>query len=205
MGEVDSVSPGIDDNVATNVRALRERNGWSQEELAQRMTDRGFGFSQATIWKIESGQRPLKISEAVALSDALELPRWLDLTSEPEASRHYSNMTVANRRMSNAYATLRDAASAYLQAQIDLSFAIRTAQDAEVRVSQIFTSWLDMSAEQAVIEARVELAHEEDDRMRQLREVDAVMNALREHGYTPPRPEDWVDSDEEPTADRPST
>jgi hypothetical protein len=34
-------------------------------------TDRGFGFGQATIWKIESGQRPVKASELVALADCL--------------------------------------------------------------------------------------------------------------------------------------
>ena len=63
MSEADAVFPNIDHHVATNVRAFRERNSLSQEELAQRMSERGFGFSQATIWKIESGQRPVKISE----------------------------------------------------------------------------------------------------------------------------------------------
>jgi transcriptional regulator with XRE-family HTH domain len=197
MSEADAVFPNIDHNVATNVRAFRERNGLSQEELAQRMSERGFGFSQATIWKIESGQRPVKISEAVALSEALELPRWLDLAEEPQVSRHYADLTLANRLTHQAYAALKEAAAAYLRAQIDLSFVVRTAQDAGVAVHEGHMSWLDVPAEKVIIEARVESAHEDDVQQRELEEVNAVMTALREHGYAPPRPEDWVDGGDE--------
>lgn len=200
MSEADAVFPNIDHYVATNVRALRERNGLSQEELAQRMSERGFGFSQATIWKIESGQRPVKISEAVALSEALELPRWRSLTEEPEVSRHYADLAQANRLTGQAYDALKAAAALYLKAQIDLSFAVRTAQDAGLTVTELYTSWLDVPAEKVIIEARVESAHEDEDRMREHEEVNAVMAALREHGYTPPRPEDWVHEGGEPVS-----
>jgi transcriptional regulator with XRE-family HTH domain len=198
MSEADAVFPNIDHNVATNLRAFRERSDVSQEELAQRMSERGFGFSQATIWKIESGQRPVKISEAVALSEALELRRWLDLTEEPEVSRHHADLTLANRLTHQAYAALKVAAAAFLRAQIDLSFVVREAQNAGVTVTEVHTSWLDIPAEKVIIEARVESAHEDDDRMRELEEVNAIMEALREHGYAPPRPEDWVDDGGEP-------
>jgi transcriptional regulator with XRE-family HTH domain len=70
----------IDQNIAANLRTHREADGISQDGLAQQMADRGFGFSQATIWKIESGQRPVKASELVALADALEVRAW-DLTA----------------------------------------------------------------------------------------------------------------------------
>jgi transcriptional regulator with XRE-family HTH domain len=193
MGETDAAFPNIDDNVATNVRAFRERSGLSQEELAQRMSERGFGFSQSTIWKIESGQRPVKISEAVALSEALDLPRWLDLTAEPEVTRHHADLTLANRLAHQAYAALKVAAAVYLRAQVDLSFVVREAQAAGVPVHEGHTSWLGVPAEKVIIEARVESADEDEIKMRQTEEVNAIMAALREHGYTPPRPEDWVD------------
>ncbi len=61
----------IDQSIAANLRTYREAGNISQDELAQRMADRGFGFSQATIWKIESGQRPVRASELVALADSL--------------------------------------------------------------------------------------------------------------------------------------
>jgi hypothetical protein len=60
--------------------ALSEQGGVSQEELAQHMSERGFGFTQATTWKIERGQRPIKISEAVALGKVLGLISWTHLT-----------------------------------------------------------------------------------------------------------------------------
>lgn len=201
MSEADAAFPNIDHNVATNVRALRERNGVSQEELAQRMSERGFGFSQATIWKIESGQRPVKISEAVALSEALDLPSWRSLTEEPEVSRHYSELTQANRVTKQAYDALKAAAALYLRAQIDLSFAVRMAQDAGLTVTELYTSWLDVPAEKVIIEARVESAHDDDVKMREVDEVNAVMAALREHGYAPPRPEDWIHDGDEPATE----
>ena len=58
----------IDQNIAANLRTYREADNISQDELAQRMADRGFGFSQATVWKIESGQRPVRASELIALA-----------------------------------------------------------------------------------------------------------------------------------------
>jgi transcriptional regulator with XRE-family HTH domain len=195
------VFQNVDQNVATNLREFRERNGLSQEELAQRMSERGFGFSQATVWKIESGQRPVKISEAVALSDVLDL-RWMDLTAEPDVSRHHAELAAANRSAHHAYAAIKEAATTYLRAQIDLSLTIRLAQDAGLAVTEPHDSWLDIPAERAVIEARVESGQEEDILVRQVEKVNAILAALREHGYEPPRPEDWMPTGDETAAGR---
>src|SRR5262245_66531650 len=104
---------GIDQNIAANVRAYREAAGISQEELAQRMTDRGFGFSQATIWKIESGQRPVRASELVALADCFGgFLSVMSLTSEPDTARHQARLRQANRSAFDAFAALKEAAVA---------------------------------------------------------------------------------------------
>lgn len=50
------------------LRALRESNGWSQSELARRAQEAGLSFHQPTVQRIESGERPLKLSEALTLS-----------------------------------------------------------------------------------------------------------------------------------------
>jgi transcriptional regulator with XRE-family HTH domain len=55
-------------------RGDREAAAISQEELAQRMADLGFGFSQATTWKIERGQRPVKASELITLAELTIVP-----------------------------------------------------------------------------------------------------------------------------------
>jgi transcriptional regulator with XRE-family HTH domain len=184
----------IDRHVAANLRYLREKAGLSQGELAQRMSDHGFGFTQATVWKIESGQRPVKLSEAVALSHALQLSPWINLVAEPEVTRHQADLTAASRRVSAAHDVLKEAAKAYLQEQINLSYSVRAAQDAGIAVNEVQTSWLDIPAERVVIEARVASDHEEEVLKQQDDTVNAIMEALREHGYEPPRPEAWVES-----------
>ena len=46
----------------------------SQKELARRLTEYGFGIQQSAIAKIENGTRPLRISEMIAIAQALGIP-----------------------------------------------------------------------------------------------------------------------------------
>ncbi|MCZ9353209.1 helix-turn-helix domain-containing protein [Streptomyces mutabilis] len=52
----------------TQLRALRERWGYSQEELARAMRKAGFKWQQTTTAKTEAGSRPLRLNEAFALA-----------------------------------------------------------------------------------------------------------------------------------------
>jgi transcriptional regulator with XRE-family HTH domain len=119
----------VDRNIAVNLRALREAGRISQGELAQRMAERGFGFSQATIWKIESGQRPVRASELVALADSLGVMSPMSLAGEPGAARHQVRLRQASRKASGAYSALQAAAAACIKAQIELLAAAREAGD----------------------------------------------------------------------------
>jgi transcriptional regulator with XRE-family HTH domain len=188
----DAAASGIDRNVATNVREYRDRCSLSQEDLAQQMSDRGFGFSQATIWKIESGQRPVKLSEAVALAEILQLRNCAFLTEEPEQSRHRAHLQQANRWAHNTYTQIKQAAAAYLEAQANVLVAAREAHDAGLTVTTLSTSYLDIAPEQAVIEARVEWDHADAHNEQINDQVTAILQALRDGGHEPqlPRPED---------------
>lgn len=175
----------IDQNIAANLRTYRESGNISQEELAQRMADLGFGFSQATIWKIERGQRPVRASELVALADALGIMLATSLTHEPEMTQHQVRLEQANRKAHRAYQTLKDAAADYLEAQVELVVAARFAHDAGLAVTELHTSWLDTPAEEAVIEARVE-ADQDAGRSEQVNDaVNTILDALRSNGYKP--------------------
>ena len=175
----------IDQNIAANLRTYREAGNLSQEELAQRMADLGFGFSQATIWKIERGQRPVRASELVALADALGIMLATSLTHEPEMTQHQVRLEQANRKAHRAYQTLKDAAADYLEAQVELVVAARFAHDAGLAVTELHTSWLDTPAEEAVIEARVE-ADQDAGRSEQVNNaVNTILDALRSNGYKP--------------------
>jgi hypothetical protein len=147
------------------------------------MADRGFGFGQATVWKIESGQRPVRASELVALADVLRTRLVTDLTDEPDATRHTIALEQANAAAAAAYRQVKEAAAAYLETQIQLVFAARTAHDAGFAVSDRLTSWLDVLAEEAVIEARVDAGHDMSEELND--EVVKILHALRSNGYQP--------------------
>jgi transcriptional regulator with XRE-family HTH domain len=177
----------IDANIAANVRAYREAAGMSQEELAQQMADRGFPFTQATVWKIERGQRPVRAGELIALGDLFGRILVTDLTRHPDATRHEVQLERANAAAAAAYAALKSAAAAYLEAQVQLTYAARLAHDAGYRVTELYTSWLTSPAEEAVIEARVEYATEDERHGRLNDEVSKIIDALRASGYEPHR------------------
>lgn len=175
----------IDQNIAANLRTYREAGTVSQEELAQRMADLGFGFSQATVWKIESGQRPVRASELVALADSLGIMTATSLTYAPDMTRHEVQLEQANRKAHHAYETLKEAAAGYLEAQFEVLVAAREAQDADLTVTELHTSWLDTPPEEAVIQARVE-TDQEAARSEQVNDtVNKILDALRSNGYEP--------------------
>ena len=67
---------------AWRVRVLREATGLTQRQLADKMTAAGHRMHQTTIAKIESGERPVYVGEAVALAGSLEVG-VADLIQEP--------------------------------------------------------------------------------------------------------------------------
>jgi transcriptional regulator with XRE-family HTH domain len=175
----------VDAAMGANLRAWREAKGISQEDLAAAMTTRGFGFSQSTIWKIEQGRRPLKVTEAVALSDALELRSWNDLTASPDTVRHEAQLQSAHQRAARSYQALKDATTAYLRAQLEVAVAVVEARDAGAPVAPLWTAWLSEPAERAAIEAHIEFQREDEVRMDLADATEAVMAALRERGIDP--------------------
>lgn len=66
-----------------NVRRARERSGWTQGELADRLS--GHSMTRDKILRLESGTRPTPLDEAVAIAQALEM-RLDDLLMAPRDS-----------------------------------------------------------------------------------------------------------------------
>ena len=86
--------------VGRNFRQLRERAGLTMPELALRMAARGFNWSKATIWKIETGERQLKVTEAIAAIQAMGLdldtafPLLVELNSQDRRARQACDAAV---------------------------------------------------------------------------------------------------------------
>jgi transcriptional regulator with XRE-family HTH domain len=191
MGGREDWYKDIDAYIAANVRAYREARGISQEDLAGRLAEVGFPFSQATIWKIENGQRPLKATEMVAIADALEIRGAMALTFQPDAASHLISLQQAKAHAGASWHAIKDAATSYLKAQIDLVFTARAAHDAGITVTELDTAWLRTTPEEAVIQARVDTLDEETRLEKLNSEVTKILDALRASGYEPHlRPED---------------
>lgn len=62
----------FDQRVGKNITLFR--GSMSQQDLAHRMRAQGFKWSQATVWATEKGERPVRLSEVVALAEILDKP-----------------------------------------------------------------------------------------------------------------------------------
>lgn len=65
----------LEEQFRKRLRELREERGWSQDQLANMLHDKGFDWLiKTTISKIEAGKRNVRIDEAVAIADLFQLP-----------------------------------------------------------------------------------------------------------------------------------
>lgn len=69
-----SPPPTPEEYLGRQVARLRKKRGLTQAELAERLGTYGHRMHQVTVAKLETGQRPTRVNEAVALSEILEVP-----------------------------------------------------------------------------------------------------------------------------------
>lgn len=62
---------GASETFATNMKRQREARGWSQVELSKELERFGINLRQQVLQKIESGQRPVRLDEGLAIAEAL--------------------------------------------------------------------------------------------------------------------------------------
>lgn len=61
-----------DRDVAIGQNLARLRGDKTQQDIAEAMRAAGYKWSQATVWSVEKGERPLRLVEAEALSGVLK-------------------------------------------------------------------------------------------------------------------------------------
>jgi transcriptional regulator with XRE-family HTH domain len=72
--------------VGKRVKALRERHGWDQSELSQRLATVGLEYAQPTISRIERGERELSTTELFSFAGVLHVsPLELVTPAEDDA------------------------------------------------------------------------------------------------------------------------
>lgn len=90
--------------IGRSVRALRNAAGLTQEQLADRMAERGVDLHHSSVSTTELGKRPLTLPEALAIADALgvQLDSLVDyerIEAERELAEAYARMTAAQARL----------------------------------------------------------------------------------------------------------
>lgn len=66
------MNPDFDRRVGRNIRAIRVRNGWTQEQLAAKLQVRGCDMTRSALAKIEVGQRHVYADEIFLLREIFQ-------------------------------------------------------------------------------------------------------------------------------------
>lgn len=89
----------VDVMVGHRMRELREQQGLSQQGFVNQLAARGIlQWHQTTVGKVESGQRPVRVDEAMAIADTLGV-LVQDLIENPnsEAARYRKSVQLSAR------------------------------------------------------------------------------------------------------------
>lgn len=122
----------IDQWIAANLRTRREALGLSQEDVAERMRAYGHVFSQNTVWKIETGQRQVRVAEfrdlerTVAVDDEVigaGRKKLLGLDLPPEDYKLKHDFHRANDQVYRASQELHTAVLRFMRAKLNLGLA----------------------------------------------------------------------------------
>lgn len=84
------------------------------------MKDLGWKWSQATVWSIEKGERPLRVAEAQDLIEILNIPSIDSLTGRSWER----SLSELQRRVESTRESAFHAIQAYNNARLNLAFAL---------------------------------------------------------------------------------
>jgi hypothetical protein len=101
------------------------RGDRTQQAVAVAMRERGWKWSQATVWSIEKGDRPLRLAEADDLAGVLGVSSASDFTSAPMSA----HIKIGSHRASDAYRAMVASVREYLEVKEQLEIALKIAED----------------------------------------------------------------------------
>lgn len=99
----------------------------SQVALAETMTARGHGWSQATVWSTEKGRRALKLNEAIDLADIFNVTLDAFNDRNTEKAQHEiarKEMNIKASEHADTWENVAEVVAKYLNSRDDLRFAI---------------------------------------------------------------------------------
>ena len=112
---------------ANNLKAARGAAGMTQEEFARKMTRHGFKWHQATVYKVENGERTVRVDEADAAAQILRVPLqqlMLEQADAPFRAAEAARLRELHWVLSDARTDLVEAVYRYGIARRELAEAL---------------------------------------------------------------------------------
>jgi hypothetical protein len=101
------------------------RGDRTQQAVAVAMRERGWKWSQATVWSVEKGDRPLRLAEADDLAGILGVFSASDFTSSPMSA----HIKLGSHRAADAYGAMVASVREYLEVKEQLEIVLKIAED----------------------------------------------------------------------------
>lgn len=130
------------------MRRVRQRLGWSQQEVAERMKPFGYNWRQSTIGKIEAAQRPLRLNELADLALMFEIP-LRDLLGY-DAPSEWDDLDAAEREITELI-------TLHTQLRERLSYAHSLAQGMRNKLAEAQQEEAEVAAGLVRVDARIEV------------------------------------------------
>lgn len=95
--------------IGENFRRIRTEAGWTMVDLAKEMKRHGFNWTKVSIYKIETGERQLKVNEAIAAFSVMSrdvnesLARLTEVTDADKQARAAIDETLRGIRLMLVY------------------------------------------------------------------------------------------------------
>jgi transcriptional regulator with XRE-family HTH domain len=96
-------TPTPEQQIGRLVRLLRQGRGWSQQDVAEKMRSYGYQWSQATVTRLESATRPIRLNEVVDLAALFGIPVSLFLESGDPGSE-FDDLEALEREITSVTA-----------------------------------------------------------------------------------------------------
>ncbi len=152
---VAEVPPDRDHFIGAAVTALRGE--MTQQALAAAMRSKGWKWSQATVWSVEKGERPLRLGEAADLAEILGT-RLDSFLKQPDWLVHDQRLTEATREIQDAYRAIAANTELMIGARRRLEQLMRTGKTYSVAAAGAIEGVEKMTPDRAVAAGR--LSHE---------------------------------------------
>lgn len=152
-----------DDDIEKRIGAVvrKYRGEMTQATLAERMRQHGFRkWSQSTVWSVERGDRSLKHSEALALTEVLGIVSWRFDAQDEEVT-----LRLAMAEASRLWQEIKTLTTEFKEAQAAIAVSLHYAAEKGLPLPAgmaVGGGWLESGPVQAAREAEYEYENADD-------------------------------------------